>query len=350
MEKEIRKRELKERKLKQSRSNYEKLLEANKNKLLTKIEVNEERIKKQKKEQEQKKQKKYNKLYMLREDRKDRVKQYEKIQMFERRMKLEQINNRMEKIEEMQKERYLLDEERRKMEEEMKYKKSVMLNRLSKIIRSNEPYTKEEIADYVFKNIKPHTTKSMINTSNKFQLYNDTSENEEDRENKEGEHNEHNTNSDENNKKENINNNNNKENKKETPETPTDTGDGVFFITPSESLCEPIKSQPTKIDEINEDEKTAAPVAISTGNKKYIINTQSIFESNQNLDNNPYLNKKNEENNGNTNMQQSNYMMEQKKMNKISGASGFNSTNTSDNIKCSNFFLFGDISNESTMK
>ena len=148
----------------------------------------------------------------------------------------------------------------------------------------------------------------------------------------------------------NINNNNNKENKKETPETPTDTGDGVFFITPSESLCEPIKGQPTKIDEINEDEKTAAPVPISTGNKKYIINTQSIFESNQNLDNNPYLNKKNEENNGNTNMQQSNYMMEQKKMNKISGASGFNSTNTSDNIKCSNFFLFGDISNESTMK
>jgi hypothetical protein len=135
----------------------------------------------------------------------------------------------------------------------------------------------------------------------------------------------------------NINNNNNKENKKETPETPTDTGDGVFFITPSESLCEPIKGQPTKIDEINEDEKTAAPIAISTGNKKYIINTQSIFESNQNLDNNPYLNKKNEENNGNTNMQQSNYMMEQKKMNKISGASGFNSTNTSDNIKCSNF-------------
>ena len=57
MEKEVRKRELKERKLKQSRSNYEKLLEANKNKLLTKIEVNEERIKKQKKEQEQKKQK-----------------------------------------------------------------------------------------------------------------------------------------------------------------------------------------------------------------------------------------------------------------------------------------------------
>ena len=54
--------------------------------------------------------------------------------MYERRMKLEQINNRMEKIEEMQKERYLLDEERRKMEGELNHKKSIMLNRLSKII------------------------------------------------------------------------------------------------------------------------------------------------------------------------------------------------------------------------
>ena len=40
IEEEIRKRELKERKLKQSRSNYEKRLEENKNKLLTKIEEN----------------------------------------------------------------------------------------------------------------------------------------------------------------------------------------------------------------------------------------------------------------------------------------------------------------------
>ena len=121
---------------------------------------------KQKYEQEQEKQKKYNKIYMMREDRKDRVIRNEKIKSFERKLKMDQINLRMEKIEEMKKERYLLDEQRRKMESEMNNRKSIMLNRLSQIIRSDEYYTKDEIIDYVFNNISPSTTKSMNNTRN----------------------------------------------------------------------------------------------------------------------------------------------------------------------------------------
>ena len=153
IEEEIKKREYKNRKLLQSRSNHEKLLEQNKLKLLTKIENNEERIKRQKYEQEQEKQKKYNKIYMMREDRKDRVIRNEKIKSFERKLKMDQINNRMEKIEEMKKERYLLDEQRKKMEAEINNRKSIMLNRLSQIIRSDEYYTRDEIIDYVFRNI-----------------------------------------------------------------------------------------------------------------------------------------------------------------------------------------------------
>ena len=65
IEEEIKKREYKNRKLLQSRTNHERQLEENKFKLLTKIENNEERIKKQKYEQEQEKQKKYNKIYMI---------------------------------------------------------------------------------------------------------------------------------------------------------------------------------------------------------------------------------------------------------------------------------------------
>ena len=84
---------------------------------------------------------------MIREDRKDRVMRNEKIQSFERKLKMEQRNMRMEKIEEMQKEKYLLDEERRKMESELNNKKNIMLNRLSKIIRSNDYLSKEEICD-----------------------------------------------------------------------------------------------------------------------------------------------------------------------------------------------------------
>ena len=84
IEEEIKKREYKNRKLLQSRTNHERQLEENKFKLLTKIENNEERIKKQKYEQEQEKQKKYNKIYMMREDRKDRVIRNEKIKSFDK--------------------------------------------------------------------------------------------------------------------------------------------------------------------------------------------------------------------------------------------------------------------------
>ena len=113
---------------------------------------------------------------MMREDRKDRVMRNEKIQSFERKLKMEQINNRMEKIEEMQKERYLLDEERKKMEQKLSNKKSIMLDRLNKIIRSDENFTKEEIIDYVFRDVKPNTTKSMVSTKSNFKLYNEMDE------------------------------------------------------------------------------------------------------------------------------------------------------------------------------
>ena len=47
IEQEIKKRELRDKKLKETRSNHERILEENKIKLLTKIENNDERIKKQ---------------------------------------------------------------------------------------------------------------------------------------------------------------------------------------------------------------------------------------------------------------------------------------------------------------
>ena len=99
--------------MQETRDKYEKILEANKKRLLSKIENTDERIKKQKQEQEEEYQKKYNKIYMMREDRKIRVVQNDKIQKFERKQKMEQINARMERIEDMKRERYLLEEERR---------------------------------------------------------------------------------------------------------------------------------------------------------------------------------------------------------------------------------------------
>ena len=123
IEEESKGRELKNRKLLQSRTNHEKMLEESKIKLLIKIEKYDERIRNQRLVQEHEKQKKFNKLYMIREVRKDQVIRNGKTQSFKRKFKMEQINLRMEKIEEMQKERHLLDEERRKMEEEINKKK-----------------------------------------------------------------------------------------------------------------------------------------------------------------------------------------------------------------------------------
>jgi hypothetical protein len=132
---------------------------------MSKIENTDERIKKQKLEQEHESQKKYNRIYMMREDRKIRVVQNEKIQNFERQQKMEKINERMERIEDMKREKYLLDEERRKIENEMNNKKVVMMDRLRKVMKSDEYFTKDEIIDYVFHDIKPNSHKNNENAN-----------------------------------------------------------------------------------------------------------------------------------------------------------------------------------------
>ena len=137
------------------RNKYEKSLIQNREKLMNKIIKIDEKIKNQKLEQEKQLHKKYNKLYMSREDRKNRVMRSERVKDFERSVKLDMINARMERIENMQKDRYMLDEERRKMEDDISNKKSVMLRRLEKVMKDDRDMTKEEIMDYVFNDVKP---------------------------------------------------------------------------------------------------------------------------------------------------------------------------------------------------
>jgi hypothetical protein len=146
-----------------------------------------------------------------------------------------------------------------------------------------------------------------------------------------------------------ISNNNSEDNKMKTTDEPASIVDNNFYVQkPTDSIREPIKENPKKKLNNNEEKDTEAPAPIIIDNKKYCINTESICDSNQNWNYNPYAEdlkrKKNEKNNEKINIQKNNYSMEQKKMNNISEASEFNSTNTSENIKCSNFFLFGDCS------
>ena len=150
LEEEKRKKEEKEKRLNELRDKYEKSMEQNRQRLMDKITNTDKKIKNHRMEQEKQLHIKFNKLYMSREDRKNRVLRRERVKDFQRTQKMERINERMQRIENMQKDRYLLEEERRKLEDEINSKKKVMLGRLQKVIKSDKHMSKNEIMDYVF--------------------------------------------------------------------------------------------------------------------------------------------------------------------------------------------------------
>ena len=74
---------------------------------------------------------------------------------------MDQISARMKRIDNLQKDRSLLEEERKKIEDEIYNKKKIMLERLQNVIRSNKSMEREEIMDYVF-DVK-NTSKTPMN-------------------------------------------------------------------------------------------------------------------------------------------------------------------------------------------
>ena len=124
----------------------------NRQKLMDKIINTDKKIKNQKMEQEKQLHIKFNKLYMSREDKKNRVIRKERVKDFQRTQKMEKIIARMKRIDNIEKDRILLEEERKKIEDEIYNKKTIMLKRLQKIINSDKHMSKNEIMDYVFDN------------------------------------------------------------------------------------------------------------------------------------------------------------------------------------------------------
>ena len=122
----------------------------NRQKLMDKITFTDKKIKNHRIQHEKEMHMKYNQLYMSREDRKNRVIRRERVKDFERTQKMEQIIERMKKIDNMQKDKYLLEEERKKLENEISTKKRMMLKRLQKVIKTDKKMTKSEIMDFVF--------------------------------------------------------------------------------------------------------------------------------------------------------------------------------------------------------
>lgn len=148
-EEKLRKKE-KEKRLIELRNKFEKSLVENRQKLMDKIITSDKKIQTHKMEQEKQMHIKFNKLYMSREDRKNRVIRRERVKDFQRTQKLDKINARMQRIDNLQKDRILLEEERKKLEDEIYTKRNNMLKRLQKVIKSDKKMTKNEIMDYVF--------------------------------------------------------------------------------------------------------------------------------------------------------------------------------------------------------
>ena len=71
---------------------------------------------------------------MSREDKKNRVIRKERVKDFQRTQKMEKIIARMKRIDNIEKDRILLEEERKKIEDEIYNKKTIMLKRRKRYI------------------------------------------------------------------------------------------------------------------------------------------------------------------------------------------------------------------------
>ena len=143
-----------EKRLNELRVQFENNLLQNRIKLMDRITANDIKIKNQKLEHTKQLHIKFNKLNMSREDRKDRVIRKERIKDFQRTQKMDKIIERMKRIDNLQKDRYLLEEERRKIEDEIHTKKKKMQERLKIVMKNNKNLSKEEIMDFVFEENK----------------------------------------------------------------------------------------------------------------------------------------------------------------------------------------------------
>ena len=113
---------------------YEKSIEDDKKKLVSKIKKADKRRIEYKEEQKQITLKKNNQIYLSRMDRKNRVIRNEKAQEYEREEKMKSILERMEKIDKMKKQQQKINEERAKAQEEIREKKQVMVDKFTEVM------------------------------------------------------------------------------------------------------------------------------------------------------------------------------------------------------------------------
>ena len=119
----------------------------------------EERMKVAKEDKQKENLSKSNKLYISAMNNKVRHLREENALEYKRSMKIENMEKRLQLLQEKDQKKKDAYEERRRLENEVSKDKQVMLDRLQNIMQSDKELTKEDINNFVFKGIKPDGSK-----------------------------------------------------------------------------------------------------------------------------------------------------------------------------------------------
>ena len=128
----------------------EELIIERRKKLIEKYTQSEEKIKKQKEDNEKNFMNKHLMNAIKREDTTENLNRYERKQELERQKKLQQLEERNERLEDMQREKERINKEKLIIEANLAERKKLLLDKVSNILSSGNYKNKEDIYKKVF--------------------------------------------------------------------------------------------------------------------------------------------------------------------------------------------------------
>lgn len=159
--------ELRESKLNKRKIQLKNKEEHEKAKYFEKQEKLIERLRSTKKEREREKMVKLNKEFILTNNIKIKHMREQSANEYKMLLKLENMDKKRQLYNELKEKKFEEWAEQRKMKEEINKDKQAMMGRLKEIMNSNHKYTKDEVNDYVLNGIKPGKNKNDESVRNK---------------------------------------------------------------------------------------------------------------------------------------------------------------------------------------
>ena len=144
------KRKEKEEKNLATKQRNEELIMERRKRLIEKYTQSEEKIKKQKEDNEKELMDKNLQAAFKREDTAETLSRYERLQELGRLKKVQQIEERNERLDDMQKEKERINNEKRIMGANLAERKKLLMDKVSTILTSGNYKTKEDIYKKVF--------------------------------------------------------------------------------------------------------------------------------------------------------------------------------------------------------